>query len=434
MTATAKTKDLVPAGPVPRRVLLLNKWFHPEVTGGAETSLYDLACALRDAGTEVTIFCQARHTTPGWDTYDGFRVYRHPAANVPAWTWSMGHLIDHWNAVRWLRRIANEIGDQPMIARTMAYTAIARGAFQNNWVTYWCPGSQQQWFGRFPPGSVKTARDRMWAFIDRRQVETLERWAHGGANLVVAEAGHVGRDLVQRLGVDPAKVVVRRNGIDPSRFRPQPVDTALLEEFGIAAGTPVILTVARLEAMKNHAFLLRAVAAMRERATLLIVGKGGEADRLQQLARELGIADRVRFPGFRTDITRFYSVATAFVLPSVYEPYGNVFSEALGCGLPTIGLRPSATVCVPSDEHVVDGENGFLVDNGDDQGLAGMLDRLASEPNLRARLSVAAAELARIRYDWTTTAREFLVDFSRRPSPDEPVGLPSAIGRSATSL
>jgi glycosyltransferase involved in cell wall biosynthesis len=429
-TAESQSSSVAP----PKRVLLLNRWFHPEVTGGAETSLYDLACALRTAGVEVTVFCQARRTTPGWDTYDGFRVYRHPASNAPAWAWSLSHILDHWTAVRGLRHIAREIGDQPMIARTLAYTAIARKACPGNWVTYWCPGSQQQWFGRFPPGSVKTVRDRMWAAIDQRQVELIEHWAHDGANLCVAEAGHVGRDLVHRLGVDPGKVVVRRNGIDPTRFKPQPVDTALLAELGIAPGTPTILTVARLEAMKNHGFLLRAFARMRERAALLIVGKGGEADRLKQQAIDLGIADRVKFPGFRSDITRFYSVATAFVLPSVYEPYGNVFSEALGCGLPTIGLRPSAQVCVPSDEHVVEGENGFLVDNGDETGLATHLDRLVSDTALRARLSASAAELARVRYDWTSTAREFLADFTGDTRTDIRVPLRQAMGRGAASL
>lgn len=395
----------------PPRVLLLNRWFHPEVTGGAETSLYALACALRDAGTDVTVFCQARHTPPGWDTFDGFRVFRHPAAPLPKFAWSISTLADHLTATRWLRRVLAETGGQPMIARNLNYTAVARAASSTDWVTYWSPGSRQEWFSRFPPGSVRTSRDKMWAFIDRMQTEQIERWGHRGADAVIAEAGHVARDLVQRLGVPADKVRVRRNGVDTQRFRPRPADTALLNELGIAAGVPIILTVARLEAMKNHDFLLRAFSRMGRNAALVIVGKGGEADRLKQFASDLGVADRVRFTGFRSDVDRFYSIASTFVLPSIYEPYGNVFSEALACGLPTIGLRPSEKVCVPSDEHIVEGENGFLVDDGDERGLATQLDQLSSDPALRTRLSRTAVEIAKVRYDWTVTAREFLDEF-----------------------
>jgi glycosyltransferase involved in cell wall biosynthesis len=251
----------------------------------------------------------------------------------------------------------------------------------------------------------------MWAFIDRTQTEQIERWGHRGADAVIAEAGHVARDLVQRLGVPAAKVRVRRNGVDTNRFRPRPADAALLRELQIGEGVPVILTVARLEAMKNHDFLLRAFSRMARNAALVIVGKGGEADRLKQFASDLGIASRVRFTGFRSDVDRFYSIASTFVLPSIYEPYGNVFSEALACGLPTIGLRPSDKVCVPSDEHIVEGENGFLVEDGDERGLATQLDQLISDPGLRGRLSRTAIEIAKVRYDWAATAREFLDEF-----------------------
>ena len=191
---------------------------------------------------------------------------------------------------------------------------------------------------------------------------------------------------------------------------------ALREELGIPANVPVILSAARFAPMKNLAFLVRALASMEARAArLVLLGDGPELANLQKLAAVERVAERVHFPGFRTDVERFHSLAWAFVLPSTYEPYGNAYTEALASGLPTVGLRPSASVLVPTDEHLVDGVNGYLVEPGDVRGLAGKLDRIVADTGLRECLSRNARALAVERYDWRKTAKLFLEELERAP-------------------
>jgi glycosyltransferase involved in cell wall biosynthesis len=390
-------------------VLLVNRWFHPEVAGGAETSLLALAESLRSAGAQVKVFCQARRRPAGWDQHEDLAVFRRPAYRLPARAWSISGVADVLHEAHWLRRM-REMRPDCIVARTFPSALASRIAFPRTRVIYWCPGSRAEWFGRFPPGSVKTLRDRMWAFWDRTQDKLLQGLAHRGADLIVAEAGHVARDLAGRLGVPERKLRVRRNGVDLERFRPRSADPTLLQELGLPVDRPAILTVGRLEAMKNQAFLMRAVAAMKQPASLIVVGRGGDAERLEKLAQELGIGDRTRLTGFRTDVERFYTTATVFVLPSIYEPYGNVFSEALACGIPTIGLRPAPGVSVPTDEHVDHGVNGFMVGSEDPADLAEKLDLLVSDTHVRLRLSANARRLAMERYRWEATAQGFLKD------------------------
>lgn len=390
---------------MPRRVVLLNRWFHPEVFGGTESSLWGLATALRDLGTEVTVVCETRGCPLGWQTVDGFRVYRHDAAPDPI-HWSLRNTARYRHIVSWLRRLHRELAGQPVISRTHWYAAAARTVFPKVRLIYWCPGT-----GRLFEATERdslTGRARHWASFEMLQSRIVERRALRGVNVVVAESGHVCRDLVEWYHLSIRKARVWRNGVDTKRFCPRPADEELLRELGLTRDLPVLLSAARFAPMKNLAFLVRAVAKMTDRrAHLILLGEGPEQGNLEQQAEAAGIRDRVHFPGFRSDVERFLSLAWAFVLPSTYEPYGNAFTEALAAGVPTLGLRPTANVRVPSDEHIVEGENGFLIEPGDEQQLATRLDLLVTDATLRTRLSDRARVLALERYNWHEVACRF---------------------------
>ena len=353
-------------------VVLLNRWFAPEIFGGTETTIQSLGTALRTLGSPVTAVCETRALPAGWDVVDEMPVFRHPGRTVPSRLWSLQPAGTYLNVVRWLRTLAPDLAGRPIIARAPLYAAAARAAFPDAWITYWAPGSRP-WFGLFQGREDLSRKDRWWQWVDERQNHWIRMRALRGANMVIAEASHVAHDIEHRLGIRPERIRTRRNGVDCQRFRPRPFDAALGEELRVHPGTPVIVAAARLEPMKNLAFLLRAFAHVRQDAVLVMVGDGSERERLVALAAELRLSDRVRFPGWRADVERFYALATAYVLPSVYEPYGNAFSEALASGAPTIGLRPSPRVLAASADHIIDGTNGYLVDEGDIAGLAGRL-------------------------------------------------------------
>jgi glycosyltransferase involved in cell wall biosynthesis len=170
-------------------------------------------------------------------------------------------------------------------------------------------------------------------------------------------------------------------------------------------GTPVVLVVARLVEKKGVDLLIRAAARLRvQRAdfAVRIAGEGPDWARLQRLAHELGVADRVTFLGplMESEVRTEYSRATVFALPCRMLANGdrdglpNVLLEAMAHGLPVV-----STTLAGVREAVVDGESGLLVAPRDEVGLADALERLFSDPALRARLGAKARRRVAERFD-----------------------------------
>lgn len=165
-----------------------------------------------------------------------------------------------------------------------------------------------------------------------------------------------------------------------------------------------VLCVAHLYPRKGVDTLLRAFARVQTKAVLRIVGIGAERQRLEHLAGELAIADRVRFLGQLSfeALTAEYRNAAVFALPTSQEGFGIVFLEAMASSLPIVAGRAAA---VP--ELVDHGVTGFLVEPGDHETLAQNLTTLLEEPE--TRLAMGSAGLARVRhYNSPIVARRFL--------------------------
>jgi len=170
------------------------------------------------------------------------------------------------------------------------------------------------------------------------------------------------------------------------------------------AGFPdptTILTIARAESSEQYKGtddLIRAVAKLHCEAAdleLVCVGGGNDLPRLQSLARELGIADRVRFLQSlsREEIAACYSRARIFAMPSVGEGFGLVFLEAMACGRPVI-----AAACGGALDLIEDGVNGLLVPPRDSAGLILALRRMLESESLRSRLGANGAAIVREKY------------------------------------
>lgn len=171
------------------------------------------------------------------------------------------------------------------------------------------------------------------------------------------------------------------------------------------AEPPVVLAVARLVEKKGLETLVRAAASLRSRGAgfmVRIAGEGPEWARLQRLAHELGVADRVSFLGplLDSEVRVEYGRAAVFALPCQVLPNGdrdglpNVVVEAMAHGLPVVSTRLAGV-----SEAVVDGESGLLVAPGDEVGLADALERLLSDRALRSRLGAQARSRVAERFE-----------------------------------
>lgn len=158
-------------------------------------------------------------------------------------------------------------------------------------------------------------------------------------------------------------------------------------------GRPLILYVGRLTSEKGVDVLLRAFSRVTTPALLEIVGAGSERSRLEELVRDLGISEGVRFAGGiadRTELVAKYRYATLFVLPSRSEGLGCVLLEAMSAGTPIVATNVGG---IP--ELVRDGWNGFLVPPEDPSAMAGAIDRMLADGDLRALCAQRGVDVVR---------------------------------------
>jgi glycosyltransferase involved in cell wall biosynthesis len=214
-----------------------------------------------------------------------------------------------------------------------------------------------------------------------------------GVDRYVAVSRDVADELVARFHYPPAKVEVVYNAVRLERFE-QPSPAGLREQLG--RGLPVVLTCARLDEQKGHDVLLQAAAQLPQVAFAL-AGEGPERARLQALAGELGIGDRVLFLGYRTDIPQLLAACDVFALPSLYEGSSLAVLEAMAASRAVVSSAIGGT-----DELIADGEDGVLVAPGEVEPLAAALRRLLADGERRERLGRRARE--RVEADFTPAA------------------------------
>jgi glycosyltransferase involved in cell wall biosynthesis len=224
---------------------------------------------------------------------------------------------------------------------------------------------------------------------------TVQRWAK--RNLSRAAAAHVAcgvwlaAEVERLLGRRAGSLRCIHNGIPP--VLPPPT-TDLPEGF-------VVGTVGRLSAEKGFDVLLRAAARV-PGIEVVLVGQGPEAEPLQALAVELGIADRVHLTGWVEDSREYLVGYDVFALPSHTEGFPLTTLEAMLGGVAVVASDVGGV-----SESVVHERTGLLVRPGDVDGLAAALGRLVDDEGLRRRLAEDGRALVRERFTAPTMARRW---------------------------
>ncbi|MGO9262256.1 MAG: glycosyltransferase [Bryobacteraceae bacterium] len=193
-------------------------------------------------------------------------------------------------------------------------------------------------------------RDSSAGWLRRRYIQFSRTWFDRYATHWLAASQVAGRALFgARWGVDPRSQVLHC-GIDLQPFRRLEAREEVRTSLAIGADEVVIGHVGRLDAPKNHAFLVEvaAEAARRlPRLRLLLVGEGPARPFVEERVRALGMASRTMFLGSRADVPRLLSAMDAFLFPSLWEGLGLAVIEAQAAGLPCL-----ISDCVPAEADV----------------------------------------------------------------------------------
>lgn len=189
---------------------------------------------------------------------------------------------------------------------------------------------------------------------------------------------------IEHLDASPKDCTIVSNAVDTELFSPKSVEKGNSNFHLIAVG--------KLNYNKNQQFLVRVVAELLElgvKSDLTLLGSGAEESKLKELAAELGISERVHYPGTVDNPEDYLNKADVLVHASHYEAFGLVLLEAMACSKPVVCFNDGG----PS-EVAVDSLNGFVVERDDLKGFSEAVSKLAKDKNLYNQLSKNALEFS----------------------------------------
>jgi glycosyltransferase involved in cell wall biosynthesis len=326
--------------------------------GGAEKVLVDLALHLDRNRYNVTV-CATRQARNYQPLLDSAGVRTMVLQRRSRWeTYKMAEVV------RMLRR------ERVQVLHTHLFGSNTWGRLLGRLAGVPVIIAHEHWSSR--------GRNEIW--MDRLMYRLSDRI------LVTSQAS---KQIVMNSEHIPARYLsVVYNGVDISTFAGRSDRAEVRAELGVPVDAVLIGAVGRLTADKGgQDVLIRAVGRVREtcpQVRLVMVGDGPLRPGLEQLTAQLGLCDSVIFTGLRSDVPRLLGALDVFVLPSEREALPVAVLEAMAAGLPVVATRVGGL-----PEVVADGETGFLVPPGDVAALQGVLEKLAGDPALAARLGAA---------------------------------------------
>lgn len=327
-------------------------------------------------------------------------AFRDDLADLPVETFPIvvdtptrpGHLVNLGRLYRFLRRTRPDIVNCHLLRATLIGAPLARLAGVRTVIA--TNHGPEPW----RRGPIKSSY-----LVDRLVDRCIDR--------TIAVCQSAKDHLVRTKRLDPRKITVVHNGRDLSAFAPLPVEEArrARRELGLRDGEAAVGVVGRLDIQKGHRHLLDAmpeVLATRPNTRLVFVGEGNLRGVLEMQARQLGIAHRVVFAGFRSDVQRMFGAMDVVALPSLWEGLPLTVIEALATGKPMVASAVDGVL-----DMVSDGVTGLLVPPGDSAALAKGILSLLDDPDMARRLgdSGRAAMLERfdIRHQIEATVRVY---------------------------
>jgi sugar transferase (PEP-CTERM/EpsH1 system associated) len=198
-------------------------------------------------------------------------------------------------------------------------------------------------------------------------------------------------ELAAECSLPEDQIDIIANGVDVETFRPYTAQGMWRTAFGLPTDRFIIGNVARLDPVKNHEVILRALRRLQEcrlKPFFLLVGEGSHRAVLEREIEGSRLTEDVRLFGYSDRIHELLNCMDLYIQSSFYEGFSNTVLEAMACGLPVLATDVGGTVDLFSE-----GQEGFLFRPEDDEELASLIIRLAGDTLLRRSM----AERARCR-------------------------------------
>lgn len=281
------------------------------------------------------------------------------------------------------------------------------------------------WFHTFHTlARVKNERAAEGAVLEPDHRIAVEQSVVRNSDRLIASSVQEAEDLVRLYGASRDLVSVVPPGVDLRVFGPRPSDQ-LRAELGLGDAR-VIVFAGRLERLKGAETLMRAFGILANDGlvaapvALVVIGgdsqngasesraTGGERARLEALARELDVSDKVRFIGSvdQPTLATYLNLASVCVVPSYSESFGLVALEAEACGTPVVAARVGGLPTI-----VKDGLTGYTLVSRDPARYADRIARLLSDEELRRCFS-RCSRLVATQFTWQATVDRLLAEYT----------------------
>jgi glycogen synthase len=228
----------------------------------------------------------------------------------------------------------------------------------------------------------------------------IEKTAVESADRVIAVSAQMREDILGHFQVEPARVVVIHNGIDPERFRRTERRDAL-ERYGVRP--PYVLFVGRITDQKGIFHLLEAASSLPPGVQVVLCASAPDTPEIENRLRQ-AVAGRPGVVWINAmvaveEVVQLYSHAAVFACPSVYEPFGLINLEAMGCQTPVVASAVGGIL-----EVVENGVTGLLVPPGRPDELARALNRVLGNRARAQSLGQAGRRRVEERFSWASVA------------------------------
>ena len=378
----------------PVRILMFSWEYPPKAVGGIAPHVYDLTTSLASIGEEVHLVTCGEPGIPEFEQVNGVGVHRvnpyHLAApDFITWVMQLNmamlekavpllnepegvHLLHaHDWLVAYAARVLKYAYRLPLVA-TIHATEYGRNYGLHNSLQRYI--SSVEW----------------WLAYEAWRVICCSNYMKNEVRYVFQAPGDKIRVIVN--GVTPARFAVKQGGIGRNEYA--------------ADDEQIVFYVGRLVREKGVQVLLDAVPRILEhcpKTKFIIAGKGPYEGELRGHASRLGIAHRIYFTGYISDVVRnsLYKWADVAVFPSLYEPFGIVALEAMAAQTPVVVSDTGGLVEIV--EHGVDGLKAYP---GNSRFLAGMVTQLLQDASLRGKLRFNAFRKVQKEFNWRQIALE----------------------------